>query len=204
MLFRSIFTFQYARGIKGLFGGQYNYDAYHLNIYKRAYAGPFGYADITFDAGYLSGNIPFPLLIIQPANQSYFYTESAYNLMDIGEFVSDHYAGVNIDHFFNGFFFNKIPGFKRLKLREVIAAKILFGGLRNENNPIDNPAQMKFPLTNGLTTTYGLGSKPYIEASAGICNIFTIIRLDLVKRFTYLDHPNIATIGLRVSTNFNF
>jgi Family of unknown function (DUF5686)/CarboxypepD_reg-like domain len=199
-----IFTFQYAKGIQGLFGGQYKYDAFHLNIYKRAYAGPFGFADITFDAGYLSGNLPFPLLIIQPANQSYFYTENAYNMMDIGEFVSDHYAGINIDHFFNGFFFNKIPGFKRLKLREVIAAKILYGGLRSENNPMDNPAQMKFPLTNGLTTTYGLGSKPYVEASVGICNILTIIRLDLVKRFTYLDHPNISSLGLRISTNFNF
>jgi len=25
-----------------------------------------------------------------------------------------------------------------------------------------------------------------------------------VKRFTYLDHPNISSLGLRISTNFNF
>ena len=199
-----IMTLQYAKGIHGLAGGQYNYNALHLNVYKRCYIAPFGFSDVTFDAGWLAGNLPFPLLIIHPANQSYFYTQNSYNLMNIGEFVSDHYAGLNIDHFFNGFFFNKIPGLKRLRLREVIAAKFLYGGLRDENNPAINPTQMRFPLTKGLTSTYALGSRPYVETSVGIYNIFSIIRLDLVKRWTYLDHPDISKIGLRISTNFNF
>jgi Family of unknown function (DUF5686) len=199
-----IFTLQYAKGIDGLFGGQYRYDAYHFNMYKRIYIAPLGFSDVTVDAGYLSGNLPFPLLTIAPGNQSYFYYENVYNMMNIGEFVSDHYASLDIDHFFGGFFFNKIPGLKRLKLREVVAAKILYGGLRDQNNPVLNPAQMKFPTTNGLTTTYSLTGKPYIEASVGIYNILSFIRLDLVKRFTYLEHPNISTLGLRVSSNFNF
>jgi len=38
----------------------------------------------------------------------------------------------------------------------------------------------------------------------GIYNIFTFIRLDVVKRFTYLQHPGISDIGLRVSTDFHF
>jgi hypothetical protein len=118
--------------------------------------------------------------------------------------VSDHYAGLNIDHFFNGFFFNKIPGLKRLRLREVIAGKILYGGLRGENNPAMNPEQMKFPLTKGVLSTYSLGSEPYIEGSVGIYNIFTIFRVDLVKRFTYLGHANVSSLGVRVSSNFNF
>jgi len=86
----------------------------------------------------------------------------------------------------------------------VIAAKILYGGLRDENNPATNPTQMKFPLLNGKLSTYELGSVPYVEASVGIYNIFSIIRLDLVKRFTYLNHPDISTLGLRFSTNFSF
>jgi len=199
-----IFTLQYAKGIQGLFGGQYNYDAWHFNVYKRVYIVPIGFTDITLDAGYLSGSLPFPMLTIAPGNQSYFYYENIYNLMNVGEFVSDHYASLDIDHFFGGFFFNKIPGLNRLRLREVVAAKILYGGLRDQNNPTFNPLQMKFPTTDGLTTTYPLGAKPYIEASVGIYNIFTVLRLDLVKRFTYLDHPNISSLGLRVSTSFNF
>ena len=199
-----IIILQYAKGINGLFGGGYNYDAFHLNIYKRFYLSLLGYTDLTLDAGYLAGTLPFPLLIIPQANQSYFYSYSAYNLMNVEEFVNDHYAGAYIDHYFNGLFFNKIPLFKKLRWREVIAAKILYGGLRNENNPSLNPAQMKLPLTNGALTTFTLGRTPYLEASVGIFNIFSIIRVDLVKRFTYLDHPNISTLGLRFSANFNF
>jgi len=185
-------------------GGQYNYDAFHLSIYKRWYVAPIGFSDITLNAGWLGGNLPFPLLVIHPGNPSYYYSQGSYNMMNIGEFVSDHYAGLNIDHFFNGFFFNKVPGLKWLRLREVVGAKILYGGLRDINNPALNPQQMKFPLTEGVLSTYILGSQPYIEASVGIYNIFSVIRLDVVKRFTYLGHPNISSVGLRFSSNFNF
>lgn len=41
---------------------------------------------------------------------------------------------MDIDYYFNGFIFNKIPLLKKLKLREVIIAKILYGGVRLENN----------------------------------------------------------------------
>ena len=124
--------------------------------------------------------------------------------MNVEEFVSDHYAGLNIDHYFNGFFFNKIPLLKKLRLREVIAAKILYGGLRNENNPAYNPNQMLFPTTNGVTSTFSLNGQPYVEARIGIYNIFSFLRVDLIKRFTYTGNPNISTFGLLFSSNFNF
>src|SRR5205085_5620515 len=92
-----VFNFQYAAGIKGLLTGQYNYNAFHLSISKRWYLAPIGYSDIRLDAGYLTGSLPFPLLVIQPANTSFFYSFGAYNLMNVEEFVSDHYAGINID-----------------------------------------------------------------------------------------------------------
>jgi hypothetical protein len=154
--------------------------------------------------GYLGGRIPFPLLVIHPANTSYFYSSLSYNLMNTEEFVSDHFAGMNIDHYFNGFFLNKIPLLKRLRLREVVAMKLLFGGLRKENDPIYDTDQLLFPTTNGAVSTFTLNGQPYFEASVGIDNIFSFIRIDLVKRFTYLDHPGISTLGLRFSSNFHF
>ena len=199
-----IVIFQYSKGIKGLYGGEYNYDAFHLNISKRVFMSALGFSDVRLNAGYLSGTLPFPLLIIPSANRSYFYSATSYNLMNVQEFVVDHYAGLNIDHFFNGFFFNKIPLLKKLRLREVIAAKILYGGLRSENNPNDNPNQMLFPTTNGVTSTFAMTGQPYIEASVGIYNIFSIVRLDLIKRFTYLNHPSVSNLGILFSTNFSF
>ncbi|TDW97222.1 DUF5686 family protein [Dinghuibacter silviterrae] len=199
-----IITLRYAHGFQGLMNGQYNYDALHLNVYKRVYMSPIGYSDVTFDAGWTGGKLPFPLLTIHTANQGYAYYIDQYNLMNFEEFVSDHYAGVDIDHYFNGFFFNKIPLLKWLKLREVIAGKILFGGVRDENNPAITADQMKFPTTNGVTSTYTLNNGPYIEVSAGVTNIFKLVRIDFVKRLTYLNHPDIATWGIRARVKFDF
>ena len=199
-----IMTFQYAKGIKGLFGGQYNYDALRFSIYKRFYLNPIGFTDARFSAGYVGGSLPYPLLVIHPANQSYFYSENSYNQMRVGEFISDHYFGFSFDHFFNGFFFNKIPLIKKLRIREVVEAKLLYGGLRDENNPAINPQQMKFPLFNGTESSYVLNGKPYFEAGVGVYNIFSILRIDLVWRFSYLDHPDVHNLGLLFSTNFNF
>jgi len=199
-----VMSFQYSRGIKGLYGGEYNFDAYHINLTKRFMVSPIGFSDIRFNASYLNGTLPFPLLIIHPANRSYFYSEYSYNLMNVEEFVSDHYIGLNIDHYFNGFFFNKIPLFKKLRLRELVTAKILFGGLRNENNPEYNPNQMLFPTTNGVTSTFTLNGQPYLEAGFGIYNIFSFLRIDFIERFTYLDHPGVSRFGILFSSNFNF
>lgn len=199
-----IFTLRYIAGIKGLFGGEYNYHNLQFEFFKRFYVSQLGYSDITLDAGYLIGKVPFPLAIIHHANQTYAYQLASYNLMNFMEFISDHYAGVNIDHYFNGFFFNKIPLLKKLKWREVIEAKILYGGLRSENDPNKNPEQMKFPLTNGQIQTFSLTNQPYIEAGFAIANIFKLIRIDFIKRFTYLDHPEIPTWGIRTRVKFDF
>ena len=199
-----IIALHYTAGIKGLFGGQYTYHNIDLNFFKRFYESFLGYTDITTDFGYIIGKVPFPLLDVHHANQTFAYQFESYNLMNFLEFVSDHYAAVNIDHYFNGFFFNKIPVMKKLKWREVIEAKILFGGIRNENNPTVHPELIKYPLTNGLTETFSLSNTPYVEAGFGIANIFKIVRVDFIKRFTYLNHPDIPIWGIRARTKFDF
>ena len=35
--------------------------------------------------------------------------------MNFLEFVSDHFASVNMDYYFNGFIFNKIPLIEKIK-----------------------------------------------------------------------------------------
>ena len=203
-----IFTFRVENGIKGLFKGQYNYQQLTLAIAKRSYLSQLGYADLTLEGGHIFGVVPYPLLNIHRANQSYAYQVNAYNLMNFLEFVSDNYVALNSDFYFNGFFFNKLPLFKKLKLREVASFKILYGGVRDENNPAINKGLFNYPKDNILgvpvQTTYSLNKIPYIEGSIGIANIFKIVRIDLVKRFTYLDHPYISTWGIRTRIRAEF
>ncbi len=202
-----VFNFRYAAGIKGLARGQYNYQNVNMTVNKRFYLSQLGYSDITLEGGYIFGQVPYPLLTIHRANQTYGFQLNSYNLMNFMEFVSDHYAAVNFNHYFNGFIFNKIPLLKKLKLREVVTAKLLYGGVRTENDPNNNnEALLKFPNdpASNLSSTYSLNKKPYVEVSAGVGNIFKLLRVDLVKRLTYLNNPEVAQWGVRWLIKFDF
>ena len=201
-----IIRLRYTVGIKGLLNGEYNYHNVDLTVDKRCYLSQLGFADVVLEGGYIFGKIPYPLMTIHPANQTYSYQLHSYNLMNFLEFVSDHYAALSVDQHFNGFFFNKIPLLKQLKLREVASAKIIWGGARNENNPDYNPSTFKFPVDpqTGQPTTYILNKTPYIEVSAGIMNILKVVRVDVVKRLTYLNHPVVAEWGIRTRVKIDF
>lgn len=200
-----IFTFRAIVGIKDVFGGQYNYQNLSLNAYKHYYLSQLGYGDITLEGGYVFGQLPYPLLDIHRANQSYSFQLQSYNMMNFLEFVSDHYVSLSIDHGFNGFFLNKVPLFKKLKFREFVDLKVLYGGVRDENLPGKNPNLLKFPTdVYGNPSTFTLAKQPYVEGSVGIGNILNLFRIDLVKRFTYLDNPNVSSIGIRGRFKFDF
>lgn len=200
-----IFTLRYIKGLKGFLGGQYDYQNISLNISKRFYFSQAGYTDVVLEGGKIVGTVPFPLLSIHRANQSYAYQLQSYNLMNFLEFVSDQYASVNIDHSFNGFFFNKIPLLRRLKWREAATLKVLYGKVSSNNLPSATNDLYRFPVNDdGTPITYSLAKLPYIEGSVAIANIFKFFRIDLVKRFTYLDHPGISQLGLRVRFKFDF
>jgi len=97
---------------------------------------------------------------------------------------------------------NKVPLIDRLKWREYLSFKVLYGGLRAENNPLLTSGLYNFPLpAAGTTGTYTLGNIPYTEAGVGIGNIFKVLRLDGIRRFNYLDHPGVSKYGVKVTLN---
>ena len=199
-----IFTLRYTAGVKGLFNSEYNYQNINLRVEKRVFMSQLGYSDMVLEGGYTFGSAPYPLLTIHRANQTYAYQLNSYNLMNFQEFVSDQFAALSIDHHFNGLIFNRIPLLRKLKLRELLTMKVIYGGIRDENNPDKNPDLIKFPELNGQTTTFSLNRKPYIEGSVGVGNMFKIFRVDLVRRFNYKENPNISTWGVRARFKFDF
>jgi len=119
--------------------------------------------------------------------------------------VSDEYIAVFVEHHFNGFLFNKIPLFKRLKFREIISFKAINGNLSAKNNPNLTEGLMLFPTdSEGNPTTFTLTEDPYIEVSAGIGNIFKVFRVDIVKRVTYLNNPGVSEFGIRARFKVDF
>lgn len=197
---------RYTLGLKDVLGSQYNFHRFLAIANKRMYIPPIGYMDVTLEGGKTLGKLPFPLLTIHRANQTYAFQPESYNLMNFLEFVSDQYAAVFIDHHFNGFIFNKIPLLRKLKLREVVTFKGLYGQLSNENHPSISNGLMELPRSaEGQALTYSLEKKPYMETSFGIENIFKVLRVDLVHRLSYLDNPNVAkSVAVRFRMKFDF
>mgnify|MGYP001555084629 CR=1 FL=1 len=164
-----------------------------------------GYADVTLLGSMITGKVPFPLLNIISANQSIAYNPDAYNKMYYLEFVSDHYVGLNFTQSFNGFFLNKVPLIKHLKWREYLSFKVLYGGVRDENDPAKTSGLYRFPAASNKTYgTYALGHTPYTEAGVGIGNIFKFLRFDLIRRFNYLNHPGVSPYSVKVSFSPDF
>ncbi len=201
-IFRLVSTF----GFKDILKSDYTYQTFQFGFFKRIYVSPFGFGDLNIEAGKIFGRVPYPLLVFPKANQTYSYQLESYNLMNFLEFINDQYVAVNYQHFFNGFFFNKIPLFKKLELREACSVKVLYGSVTPNNRPENHPEELfLFPKdANGNPITYTLEKKPYIEVSAGIMNVFKIIRVEVIKRITYLNNPNVSEIGFRARAKFDF
>ena len=193
-----IIQLSYTQGIKGIWNSEYTYEKLQFNFFKRFHLAPIGFTNIEVEAGKVFGEgIPFPLLFVHRANQTYSYQRFAYNMMNFLEFVSDKYVSLNLEHQFYGFFLNKIPLINKLKLREAVTFRGLFGGVSAPNNPEVTDGLMLFPTDlNGNQTTFPLDGKPYMEVGVAITNIFKILRIDFVKRLTHLDNPNVSSFGI--------
>ncbi|MDE6197349.1 MAG: carboxypeptidase-like regulatory domain-containing protein, partial [Muribaculaceae bacterium] len=98
--------------------------------------------------------------------------------------------------------FNRIPGVRKLGLREVVGFSGIWGHMADKGVPTVANGLPRFPEG---TQMRGLGRTPYMEVSAGIDNIFRILRVDYVWRLSYTDVPyEIDRHGLRVALHFTF
>lgn len=201
-----VFTLRGTWGISGLYGSAYDYQKLSLNIDKRFLLSPLGYMEANFETGATFGkNLPFPLLDIMRANQTYTFQQWSYNMMNFMEFVADRFVSVKLEHNFNGALLNKIPLISRLKFREYATFKILYGGLSEQNRPGSGHRVFSF-LTDaeGNPAMFTLNQKPYMEGSLGVGNILKLFRVDVVKRFSYLDHPGVSGLGIRMRVDMDF
>jgi hypothetical protein len=97
---------KYSLGLKGPFGGEYEYHRLVLNVRDKIWLAPLGFSNIILEAGKIWGNAPFPVLELHNGNETFAYDPSAFNLMNFYEFVSDEYMSLAVTHHFNGLFFN--------------------------------------------------------------------------------------------------
>ena len=188
-------------GFKGVLGGEYNFNRTEASIWKRFWLpASWGKIDCSVKAGAEWNVVPFPLLILPEANLSYITQRETFSLINNMEFLNDRYASMSLSYDMNGKLFNRIPLIKNLKWREMFRIRALWGTLTDKNNPFksSNPDLFRFPTRDGKFTSFVMDPKvPYIEGSIGIYNIFKLLHVEYVHRFTYRDNPGINKNGIR-------
>lgn len=203
-----VFTLQHTLGLKGVLGSDYTYNMTEISLYKRWWLSSWGNIDTCVKGGVQWNKVPFPLLIMPAANLSYILQDETFSLINNMEFLNDRYASLDVSWNLQGKIFNRIPLLKKLKWREFIGVKCLWGTLTDKNNPLlpqnaNDTELMLFPghydaAGEFHTSSYVMDpKKPYVEISAGIHNIFKLLHVEYVRRLNYNELPTANKWGIR-------
>ena len=198
------FNVKHTMGIKHFLGGDFNSNLTEVSIYKRFWLGSWGHIDTRVQGGAQWNKVPFQFLITPPVNTSYFEHQGTFNLMKGLEFLNDRYAQFNLAWDLEGKIFNRLPLIKKLKWREYVAFKGMWGHLTDKNNPYlpqnaNDTELYKFPVDTRVMTR-----DPYMEFVVGVHNIFKFLEVDYVRRLTYTNAPGISKNGIRFGFNLVF
>jgi len=188
-----ILSLQGIFGVKGLFGGNYNYQKIEFMMEHSRQIGVLGRIRYGANAGYVFGTTAYPFLKVHEGNQSYWLLTSTFNKLNYFEFISDKYVGGFVENHWEGLLFDRIPLIKKLQWRLVTTGRITYGAISSRHS-----SEMILP-----SFTKQFGNVPYAELAVGIENIFKVGRVDLVWRVTHLD-PGMSPLGIRARWALNF
>ncbi len=200
-----VFTISHTMGLKDFLGGDYAYNFSEASIYKRFWLKSWGKLDCYIKGGIQWNQVPFPLLIMPETNLSYIMQDYTFTAINNMEFLNDRYASFMLLWDLNGKIFNRIPLLRKLKWREWLTVKCLWGDLSDKNNPTlsqnaGDATLMYFPEGSYVMDP----KKPYWEVSAGIHNIFKIVHVEYVRRLSYLHLPTAHKHGIRFMIRMTF
>jgi hypothetical protein len=173
----------YSNGMKGFLNSDFNYQKLQFYYKQPIQIGPLGRTYLTMELGKTFGTVPLGLLSVVPGNQSVLNIQNTFSNLNFYEFVTDQYATLQLEHNFGGRLFARIPKIRKLNWREIVGIKTVIGSV-SDNNKLINAATTQI---NNITVPqlYNTPSQPYWEYSAGIANIFKVLRLDFSWRGNY-------------------
>ena len=166
-----VVEFMYTKGIPGVFNSAYDYTRLSASVKDRMKISPLGTLAYKVYAGQVFGTLPFTYLEVHPGNDLFYYNKSTFNLMTRFEYISDKYAGLNIEHNIGSGLFRFTPLTRKLKWRQFWNVKSVWGTISSENKKTNSSTGFKY-----------LDGGNYTEIGTGIDNIFRVFRLDFVWR----------------------
>ncbi len=173
-----VFEANFATGLPDVLQGEYLYKKLSANIAQKFRLPGWGTMDYTIYAGKIFGNeLPFTVLELHPGNEIYYYSKQTFNLMNRFEYVSDQYAGINVEHNFEKKLLNLVPFLRKTKIRQFWNIKSVWGDLSEANRKFNR-------IEFGEYRLKCLRGSHYTEVGTGFDNIFKFFRVDMVWRFS--------------------
>lgn len=214
-----IFELSHTAGIKGFLGGTHNYNTTEFSAYYRMYFNGWGRVT-TYAKGCMQWNqVPYLLLQQPPANTALVGQLHTFNLLSDMEFLTDRYVMWDFEWDLQGKILNRIPLVKKLKWREHVGFKGVWGMLSDKNKPnktddktgywVDRYSQEHpiegIPEQTWPSRTHIMDmNKPYMEFIVGIHNIFNVFCVEYVRRLTYTDITGARNNGVRFKFEASF
>jgi len=196
-----IITLRHTIMPKAWFNAPYTISRTELSFKQRFWFSAFGFADLLLKGAKTWSRVGFPDLVPINANLSYNIVPETFDLLDPMEFVTDQTLSWDLTYRANGALLNRLPLIKKLKLREVVSFRGVWGSLSDKNDPRVNADLFQFPED---APCYDLSGKPYMEMSVGLDNILRLFRVDYVWRLSYRNTPNVSHRGVRFLIQINF
>ncbi|MFZ1798487.1 MAG: DUF5686 family protein [Chitinophagaceae bacterium] len=179
-----IIELKYAHGFKNVLNSSYTYNKVDLSISDYLNVSPYGNIYYNIYAGKIFGTLPYNLLDVLPGNEWYYYSRYSFNLMNRFDYLTDEYAGINVEHNIGSGLFKYIPITRKLKLRQFWEAKAIIGNLSDANKQLNFIQGYPFQSLDG---------KAYLEVGTGIDNILKFFRVDFLWRVLPQPLPSVAS-----------
>jgi len=205
-----VVTFQVAAGFKNVLGSQFSYYRLAATVNDTRLLGLAGRLRYNIEAGRIYGTMPYLFLQVPAASETYISAWSQFNTMTKFQFAADRYVKLVLEHHLDGLLFDRIPGLKKLKFREVYGMHMWWGDMTAANRSANYANLAANALDSGMVKVQIADRKPYVEMNAGIENILSFFRLDAVWRMTYLDPRGTrfsfryGNCGVRLSFKYQF
>ncbi|MDE3211850.1 MAG: hypothetical protein KGM98_01345 [Bacteroidota bacterium] len=182
--FYPIITADYTYGFE-FSKAQFNFQKIRFGIQQRLRLPPKSMLFYKLEVGKVFGTIPYLLLNVPPGNEYYVASKYVFNMMSPYEFASDRYVSLHTRFYLGGALFDKIPLLRRWGWRERFSFNSYWGDMTQANRDYNKNSNFN-----------QMGSVPYMEASAGIENIFHILSIEYYRRLNYLKNPYAMKNGL--------
>jgi Family of unknown function (DUF5686)/CarboxypepD_reg-like domain len=123
------FTLRYNKSIPGLMGSDCNYDKFELQMTDEFQIGNLGKSSLNVYVGSFlnTDSVNYVDYKFFRGSDPVWFNDPLFSFQLIGPSfnTTQPYLGAHYFHNFQGFFFNKIPGIRRLKLMTVAGANVL-------------------------------------------------------------------------------